>query len=197
MHRPFLSPRNDIVFKMLFGDARNVDILTAFLEAALDLPPEDYEEVTIVDPHLARENPKDKLGILDVKVRTPSGKIIDIEIQLSDQAQMRARIVYYLARMVTEQIGEGDDYRKIERSICILVTDYVLVSENRNYHNRYQLHDPGTGSCFTDLLEVDTLELPKLPRDRDGTGLWDWLKFLDARSEEELNMLADKNPRVK
>jgi predicted transposase/invertase (TIGR01784 family) len=191
------TPRNDAMFKMIFGDGRDIGILTDFLKATLDLPVEDYEEVTLVDPHLARENPEDKLGILDIKVRTRSGKLIDIEIQLCDQPQMRERIVFYLARMVNEQIGQGDEYWSIKRSICILIADYVLVPENRSYHNRYTLHDPATGSEFTDLLEVDTLELPKLPQDGDGTLLWDWLKFLSADEEEELTMLAEKNPQVK
>jgi hypothetical protein len=30
MHKPFLSPRNDLVFRLLFGDARDTSILTAW-----------------------------------------------------------------------------------------------------------------------------------------------------------------------
>ena len=70
------------------------------------------------------------------------------------------------------------------------------VPENVHYHNRYRLHDPRTGSEFSDLVEVNTLELPKLPHNTDGSALWDWLKFLDARQEEELKMLAEKNPQI-
>jgi predicted transposase/invertase (TIGR01784 family) len=182
---------------MIFGDSRDIGILTDFLQAALDLPAEDYEEVTLVDPHLARESPDDKMGVLDVKVKTRSGKLVDVEVQLCSQSQMRERIVFYLARMINEQIGPGDEYWSIQRSICILIADYVLVPENASYRNRYTLRDPATGSEFTDLLEVNTLELPKLPRDEDGTPLWAWLKFLSAREKEELTMLAEKNPQVK
>ncbi|GHT81143.1 hypothetical protein AGMMS49960_05020 [Betaproteobacteria bacterium] len=196
MNSPFLSPRNDAIFKMLFGDGKDTDILTDFLKAVLDLPAEDYGEVTIVDPHLSRERLEDKLGILDVKVKTLTGKIIDIEIQVSDYPQMRERVVFYQAKMITEQIGEGDGYQKIQRVISIIITDYMFVPENDSYHNRYTLRDPKTGSEFTRLLEVNTLELPKLPKAEDGAVLWDWLKFLDARSKEDLNMLTTKNPMV-
>jgi predicted transposase/invertase (TIGR01784 family) len=197
MHKPFLSPINDAVFKMIFGDSRDIEHLTNFLKSALTIPPEDYEEVFLPDPHLTRDGWDDKLGILDVKLRTRSGKLIDIEIQLVDQPDLRERIVFYLAKMVTEQIGEGDPYRKIQRSICILITDFTLIHENASYHNRYRLHDAHSGSEFSDLLEVNTLELPKLPRDADGSTLWDWLEFLKAESKEELDMLAEKNPQVK
>jgi predicted transposase/invertase (TIGR01784 family) len=195
--KPFLSPRNDFVFKRLFGDSNDTGILTAFLKSTLSLPPEDYAEVTLADSHLLRDSPEDKLGILDVKVKTLSGRIIDIEIQVLEPPAMRERIVFYLAKMVTEQIGSGDNYRKIQPSICILITDYELIRENRYYHNRYRLHDSETGSTFTDLLEVHVLELPKLPQSEDGSVLWGWLKFLDARKEEDLTMLAEKDTEVK
>ena len=196
MSRPFLSPRNDIVFKLLFGDAHNTGPLTDFLKAALDLPPAEFLDIVLVDPHLNGDDVNDKQGILDVKAKTATGKMVDIEIQLAEQPQMRERIVFYLSRMVTEQVSRGDSYRKIERSICILITGYVQIPENGHYHNRYRLHDPKTGSEFTDLVEVNTLELPKLPHNTDGSTLWLWLKFLDARQEEELKMLAEKNPQI-
>ncbi len=197
MGHHFYSPRNDALFKRIFGDSRDIEPLVCFLQAVLDLPTDEYDEVTIANPFLARESPDDKLGILDVRIKTRTGKIIDIEIQICDHPQIRERIVFYLARLVTEQIGEGDDYWKIQRSICIIITDFVLVTENASYHNRYTLRDPATGSQFSDLLEVDTLELPKLSANGERTELWDWLKFLDARSEEELMVLAEKNPHVK
>jgi predicted transposase/invertase (TIGR01784 family) len=196
MKKPFLSPRNDAVFKMLFGDAQDTSLLTEFLKSTLTLPAEDYAEVTIIDPHSRRDLPDDKQSILDVKVKTASGKRIDIEIQIANQPDLRERIVFYLARMVTEQLGQGEEYRKIQRSICILISDHVQIHENEAYHNCYRLYDAQTGSEFTDLLEVDTLELPKLPREADGTELWDRLKFLDARKEEELTMLKERNPQV-
>jgi predicted transposase/invertase (TIGR01784 family) len=41
------------------------------------------------------------------------------------------------------------------------------------------------------------LELTKLPQVSDGSLIWDWLRFIAARSKEELKMLAEKNPQVK
>jgi predicted transposase/invertase (TIGR01784 family) len=99
--------------------------------------------------------------------------------------------------MITEQIGSGDEYRNIKRAVSIIITDFVFVPENVVYHNCYTLRDPKTGSEFTDLLEVNTLELPKLPPTEDGTERWNWMKFLSARRKEELMMIAEKSPQVK
>jgi len=41
------------------------------------------------------------------------------------------------------------------------------------------------------------LELKKLPVTDDGTELYDWAKFIAAENEEELDMVAERNPEVK
>lgn len=191
-----LSPTNDFVFKRLFGDQRSVDILTDFLQAVLDLPPEEYERIVIADPHLKPEDDDDKLGILDVKIHTASGKVINVEIQVEPYRAMRERILFYAARLLHEQIGAGEGYGSIKKVVHIVITDWLLVEENGEYHNKYLLNDAATGSCFTDLLEIHTLELPKLAKDAARTPLVDWLRFLKAATQEELDMVAKDNPRI-
>jgi predicted transposase/invertase (TIGR01784 family) len=91
MLREILKPRNDAVFKRQMSDKRP---LGSFLQSALDLTPEDYADAQIVDPHLPGERPEDKLGILDVKVMTGQGNVIDIEIQLTPVSEMRERVLF-------------------------------------------------------------------------------------------------------
>ena len=67
-----LPPTSDFVFKLLFGDERNKSALIGLLRALVDLPSEECE-LTFLDTHLKREFKGDKLGILDVRVRTTSG----------------------------------------------------------------------------------------------------------------------------
>jgi predicted transposase/invertase (TIGR01784 family) len=90
----------------------------------------------------------------------------------------------------------GEDYRQIQRVISILITGYEEIRDSPRYHNRYWLYDPETGSLFSDLLEIDTLELPKLPAGGDETKLCRWLKFIKATKEEEFDMLATQDPDI-
>ena len=76
-----LPPTNDWVFKLLFGDERNKDNLIALLKSFVELPDEEFELI-FLDTHLKPEAEDDKLGILDVKVKTRSGKIVNVEIQI-------------------------------------------------------------------------------------------------------------------
>jgi predicted transposase/invertase (TIGR01784 family) len=109
-----LLPKNDVVFKRLMGDMRDTDILVSFLQAVLDLPAEDYTHVQILDPHVVGDRPEDKQGILDVRLETGTGKQLDIEIQLAALPAMPERLMFYLGRMITGQIGKGQDYRSIQ-----------------------------------------------------------------------------------
>jgi len=195
MTRNILLPKNDVVFKLLFGDQRNGDLLIDFLKAVISLPEDDYSEIAVVDPHLIRKHPDKKLGILDLKIRTKSGKIVHVEIQLLDFPQIRERIVFYDAGLITDQIDAGEEYGSIKRVITILITDYVLIPEGSRYHNRFTLYDPESTMEFTDLIEIHTLELPKLPETADNY-LWHWLRFLRAESKEDLDMVAQASPKL-
>jgi predicted transposase/invertase (TIGR01784 family) len=197
MTKSILSPKSDTIFKSIFGNPQNVDILTGFLQAVLDLPEEDYEELALVNPNLNGETPDGKTGIVDVLVKTKSGKSIDIEIQNLAMPEMKERIVYYASKMVAGQAKKGESYGAIKKVVCIVITDYKLIKDSPAYHNRYKLYDAKTGSEFTELLEIDTLELPKLPSAQDGTELFDWLRFLKSREKGELTMLAEHNPKLK
>jgi predicted transposase/invertase (TIGR01784 family) len=197
MEKTILSPKSDFIFKLIFGDKRNTDILQSFLQAVLDIPPEEYERITVVDPHLKREDALDKLSVLDVKIHTASGHVIDVEIQVEDVPNMRERIALYTSKLVAEQIAKGDEYDVIKRVISIVITDYVLLPEEEQYHNVYRWLNVKTHRVFTDLIELNTLELPKVPQQADQSELWDWMRFLKCEKQEELEMIATKNPQLK
>ena len=196
-----LSPKVDIIFKLLFGDERSLEILIDFLKAVLNLPDDEFEEVTIVDPHLLREYDGDKLGILDVKVKTRTKKVIDIEIQVKIKPHFIERVVFYQSKMVTEQVGAGKDFSKIQRVINIIITDENIIGDYEGgegkYHHRILPCDVDTGYQFTDIKEINILELKKLPKTDDGSNLWAWMKFLNAESREELDMLVAERPQMK
>ncbi|MCL2386829.1 MAG: Rpn family recombination-promoting nuclease/putative transposase [Defluviitaleaceae bacterium] len=193
----FMSAKSDIIFKLLFGNELNKDLLIRFLMAVLQLPLNEYTDIQISDPQTKRKYKGDKLAILDVKITTTTGKIINIEIQVHVTPEMRERIVFYNAKILTEQLGSGDDYDSIKKTINIVITGEKFIHEHEHYHDKFTIYSSKTNTEFTDIVEIHTLELPKLPKVSDGTDLWDWLEFINADSEEELVMLAQKSPQMK
>ena len=108
---------------------------------------------------------------------------------------MRERLIFYDAGLITDQINAGEDYGAIKRVITILIVDYVLIPESPRYHNRFTLYDPASAIEFSDLLEINTLELPKLPKMADNY-LWHWLRFMRAESMEDLDMVSQASPKL-
>jgi len=192
----FLSVKYDVIFRLFFADERNLEYLISFLKSVLKLPEDDYNVIEISDPHLLREYDGDKLAVIDVKLRTKSKKVIHIEIQLSVTPELKERIVYYDAKLITEQMKSGDDYTVIKKVISIVITDERLIKNSDRYHHRFTFYDREAGVELSDIIEIHTLELVKLPPTADGTQLYDWAKFIAAETEEELDMVAERNPQV-
>jgi len=197
LSRIILPVKRDIIFKIFFADERNIEFLTDFLKSALSIPAEEYDEVIIVDPHLIREHLTDKLGIIDVKLKTVSGKTIHIEIQVAPLPQMRERIAYYDAKMITEQIGKREQYKDIKQVISIVITEQEFITNSSNYHHRFTMYDSVNKVELTDIVEVHTLELCKIPADARGSRLCYWMEFIKAEGEIELEAVAKRDPLIK
>ncbi|MCL2103166.1 MAG: Rpn family recombination-promoting nuclease/putative transposase [Syntrophorhabdaceae bacterium] len=188
-----LSPTNDFVFKKVFSG--NLAVLQDFLKALLDLPAEEYKSLEVLDPNLDREFIEDKLGVLDVKVTTTAGKVINIEVQVKPQRFIWKRMLFYTSKMVVEQVKSGCQYDQINRVISILIADFVMIKENEVYHNRFRLYDETTGACFPDSIEIHVLELPKI-QEADGTQLGNWMRFLKAKTEEDFMAVSQTSPAI-
>ena len=95
---PALLPvTSDFIFRLIFGDQRNTDILAEFLKAVLDIPENEYESIAIVDSHVKKESYDNKFGILDVKLSTKSGTVVNVEIQVWPIPEMKHRSIYYIS----------------------------------------------------------------------------------------------------
>jgi predicted transposase/invertase (TIGR01784 family) len=194
---PILPPTNDWVFKLLFGDERHKDNTIALLRSFLDLPDEEFD-ITFMDTALKPEAEEDKTGIVDVKVKTKSGKLLDVEIQVNPFPELGKRISFYKSKLVAGQIGEGERYEVIQRVICVCILDYPLFSGTEEYLNRFRFYNPENGLCFEEIPEeIYTMELPKVPGESDGKPVWDWMQFLRGKRKEDFEMIAERNPEVR
>ena len=193
---PFLTPKSNTVFQLLFGDPRNIELLADFLKAVMNTQDDEYRDITIVNPYLTREYPDKKFGIVDLRVTTRSGQIIHVEIQRDRFFAMRNRVVFYNSSLITGQIGEGDEYGGLKRAVSIVITNHELIAASPLYHHRFTLYDRNAAVEFTDLFEIRTLELPKLPEKPD-VYLWHWLRFFSAETKEELEMVATASPAIR
>lgn len=193
MKRELLSKTNDKVFKEIF--TRNKSCMADFLKCILNIPDSEFDDLEFLDTHTRKGSALDGEYILDIKVKTKSN-IIDVEMQVKRSPILEQRIIVYLANMVKDQSCEGFKYKDIKKSVSIIIAAEHTVTDDNRYFHKYSMRDEKDNSQFTDLLEIDILELKKLPKANDGTDLWDWLRFIKTNNEEEMEMLAKENPEI-
>jgi predicted transposase/invertase (TIGR01784 family) len=193
MDKKPLSPKNDFVFKKVFGE--NMTVLADFLQTVLDLPADEYQGVQVLDPELRPENIDDKYCILDIRLHTRSKNVIDIEIQIKYQEFIWKRIQFYTARMLVEEAKSGGRYGDLPHVISILIADFVLIKQNDDVHNRFRLYDEKTKVRFPDSMEINVLEIPKV-REGDESLLSNWMRFFAAKTEEDFMTIAQTSPAI-
>lgn len=184
--------KNDLIFKKIFGELKYKTVIKGFLSAILDIPEDEYDLISVESPFLSIEDAiDDKIGILDVKLKTKNGKIIDIEMQVAHVQNMRERALWYTSKMITEQIKSKEPYKKIQKVVSIIIAgDGILITENGNRHNKYLLRNEQNDSVFSDKIEVNVLDLKKLPSDSENPELTEWIDFFNAKSMNSLERLA-------
>jgi predicted transposase/invertase (TIGR01784 family) len=195
-----MSPKYDFVFKYIFGNEKHKDLLIALLSDVLGVPEEEFEGIEIINSELLKEFKEDKKGILDVRVKTKTGKQIDVEIQILPTDYMAERTIFYWSKMYTSQIKPGDTYDKLKKCVTINIVDFKCTPLKKLYSS-YHLTEDKTGYRLTDIIEVHFLEIAKLfdediEKDENDP-IVQWMEFLDAKSKGEMEMLAEKNKDIK
>ena len=101
-----IDPMVDYVFKRLFGDPANADLLIHLLNAVLKLL-RPIVEVQILNPFNEKDFAEDKLSVLDIKARDAGRAWFNIEMQSRAVGWLRQRMVYYNASLFVDQLREG------------------------------------------------------------------------------------------
>ncbi len=187
-----LKPKNDFVFKKIFGDAKNKDLLISLLNSILI---DKVNDVTILNSELLKENVEDKKSVLDVRAVTDAGHHIDIEIQVLRTVSMPERSLYYWSKLYIEQITVGESYKKLKKTIAINIVDYDYLNVNK-YHNIFHIMEDETKLKLTEVLEIHFIELSKLRNVNKMDKLSQWMNFIKGDSKEVILEMAKVNSDI-
>ncbi|MGM9760169.1 MAG: Rpn family recombination-promoting nuclease/putative transposase [Parabacteroides sp.] len=128
--------RFDWAIKRLLRQKANFGVLEGFLTVFLG---QTVQIVEILESEGNQQSEQDKFNRVDIKAKNAQGEIILIEVQNAREADYLERILYGVAKTITEHIDKGQPYRNIAKvySISILYfdlgkgTDYLYHGQNR------------------------------------------------------------------
>ena len=195
-----LKPKNDIVFQNLFTK-NNVGITKAFAEALLE---EKIDKISInEDKELLRENPNDKLGILDLELDVNNNEKVDVEIQLVDKKNFVQRLLFYFSKLYQSQIKKGSNYMDAKRVVLIAIIDYPfdLTESIEEMETIWQIMEKTHRNLvLTNYFELHILELEKVRntylKDKNNEKA-QWMLFLDDPNSMEVQEIMEDNKEIK
>ena len=186
-----MSPRVDYCFKELLAYP---GVRKGFLAAILNKDPSDIGSTELMPTILEKEAVDGKYGILDVRIRMKDGSQIDLEMQVVPFVFWEKRILFYLSKMYTDQIKEGENYGKMKKCVHVSILDFVHFPEDQACFREIALCDLQTKKKYSDLLEIYVLELKKLPPEQlKEPMIIQWMRFLSAQKKEDFEKMAEKD----
>lgn len=144
--------RFDWAIKRLLRQKANFDVLEGFLTVFLG------EKVTILEFLESESNQlsaEDKFNRVDIKARNSKDEIIIIEIQNTRELYYLERILYGVAKAITEHISLGETYYKVKKIYSISVL-YFDIGKGNDYLYYGQNHFVGVHTG--DHLQVNVKE---------------------------------------
>ena len=195
-----ISPKNDVVFQILFGEVGSENITKSFLEAVLD------EHISKIDlsknPILRNIVPGKKKGILDVIAEINGTEKCNIEMQVGKREDIIQRILYYWSRTYIKDLNEGENYNKLQRTIVILIADFEIPQlEKLNYITKWKLIETEERKVIlTDEIEIDIIVLPKIYKSKETnkkSRLLEWIYFLENPNSEVVKKIMENNEEIK
>ncbi|WP_163853085.1 Rpn family recombination-promoting nuclease/putative transposase [Paenibacillus elgii] len=195
-----LDPRNDFLFKRIFGSEENRDVLLAFLNKTfIEVGKPPLTEIVLLNPYTEKDAPRDKQSILDIRGKTTEGELINVEMQLFNKYDTEKRTLFYWSKLYSGQLQEGQSYKMLKKCVAINILNYSFLP-NQQYHSVFHLREERSGIPLVDDIELHFLELPKLDDHAvpvESGGLVNWLLFLKGADKSNWEVLTMNEPVLK
>ena len=194
-NKKIFSLLNDFVFKCVFGQEKHEQIAICLLNALLKKSGIDkIVSLEFLNPFNLKEATEQKASAVDVKVRDGKSRTYIIEVQVCKDKFFVARTVYYLAKLYSGQLQEGEDYSKLKPSTIISILDFDLFEESEEMHNIFEFRDQKGMLCLSDIMALHYIELTKFSRNKPRHLKTPFEKWLDVLKFSEKYITMETLP---
>lgn len=144
--------RFDWAAKRILRDKANFGVLEGLITVLLN---EQVRIVEILESEGNQDTYDDKFNRVDIKAKNSKGDIIIVEIQLTRELYYLERILFGVAKSITEHINLGDKYDKVKKVYSISIL-YFDLGKGADY--LYHGQTTFTGVHTHDTLQITTKE---------------------------------------
>ena len=195
-----VKPKIDVVFKKLFGDPANEHILKAFIADMLGIDKNRITEISFDNVEMIPDFADEKFGKVDVKVTIDNKDKVNIELQAVWFRDYKDRSLFYWSKLYTYGLKKGKPYGTLSKTICINIVGFNVFKCDE-YKSHFTLREVTRNEEYSDKIGIYFYELNKLPpvtEDNQQDPVLQWLRLINAETEDDLNMLENSNiPEIK
>lgn len=153
--------RFDWAIKRLLRQKANFGVLEGFLTVLIG---EEVRIIDILESEGNQESQDDKFNRVDIKARNSKDEIIIVEIQNTRELYYLERILYGVAKAISEHISLGKTYQEVKKVYSVSIL-YFDIGRGSDYLYHGQNHFIGVHT--KDYLQVSTKVrnaiVPKMP----------------------------------
>lgn len=193
-----ITPKKDLVFKRIFGQKGNEEILKSFLEAILEIK---IKSVNLdLNTEIVPEFYGKKASRVDVRAKLEDGTEVNVEIQVNKNEYSEKRCLYYWSKLYSSKLIKGENYDTLNKVICIWIVDGEIYKHTPKFVTKWRIENEkyNTKGHFEEL-EICVIELKKFREsDKIKENVRDfWLAFIDYQSKELVQMGCVNNEQIK
>ena len=192
-----ITPKKDVVFKLIFGSKGNESILKDFLQSLLDIKIDSL--ILDLSTELLPEFYDGKLSRVDVRAKLSDGTNVNIEMQSKSSGYNDQRCLQHWSKLYSNELKNGQIYTNLKKTICIWILDENIFPEYDDFESKYEMvcrEHPNSGR-FSDM-ELHFFELQKFRKcdklELSNKNLWLW--FIDHTNMEMVNMGSVTNKEI-
>jgi predicted transposase/invertase (TIGR01784 family) len=196
----YLDPKNDVIFKKIFGQHPN--ILMSFLNSMLPLPEgQEIVELEYLSPEMIPETFLEKFTSVDVRCKDKNGRQFLVEMQMNWTTAFKQRVLFNASKAYVTQTEKGFEYSQLKPVYALNLINQNYLPNSSEYYHHYAVVHLKDNNEKLDGLEFVFVELEKFKaqniRDKKLQVLW--LRFLTEINEqaEKISEELLSNPEIK
>jgi predicted transposase/invertase (TIGR01784 family) len=189
MYGKFLSPKNNVAFKKIFGMEEHKGLLIHFLNGVLDLEGDKcIEQVDFINPVQAPRLFGYKQSVVDILCKDHRNIRYIVEMQVTQKPGFEQRAQYYAAKAYVGQLERSENYPRLNQVIFLAITDHILFPNKPHYKSAHitldrESHEHDLKDFFFTFIELPKFNLQEHELETIEQKWIYFLKYADKTTE--------------
>lgn len=196
----YLNPRNDLVFKKIFGTEKNKDILLHFLnDIVVKQGKPKIQKVTLLNTSVFPDIAAQKQSVVDVLCEDEDKVQYIVEMQVAKVSGFEKRAQHYAAKVYGSQAVKGGNYDTLKEVIFLAITEYPMFPKKKGYKSTHVTLDENSLEHDLKGFSFTFIELPKFTKEFHELETFEdkWYYFFKhADDPDDVDELIKNSPEI-